>query len=74
MSTTTPGAIQLPCNIQNHVGSGCWEDEDRGISRFYGRNVIRETQDMGDRARFHSPIRIVVTLPRSTPADRRTHL
>ena len=34
--------IQLTYNIQNHVGSGCWEDEDRGISRFYGRNLIRE--------------------------------
>ena len=39
--------IQLTYNIQNQVGSGCWEDEDRGISRFYGRNLIREMNQVG---------------------------
>ena len=39
--------VQLTYNIQNHVGSGCWEDEDRGISQFWGRNLIREMNQAG---------------------------
>ena len=39
--------VQLTYNVQNHVGSGCWEDEDHGVSRFYGRNVIREMNRVG---------------------------
>ena len=39
--------IQLTYNVQNHVASGCWEDEDHGISQFYGRNVIREMNQVG---------------------------
>ena len=39
--------IQLTYNVQNHVASGCWEDEDHGISQFYGRNVIREMNEVG---------------------------
>ena len=39
--------IQLTYNVQNHVASGCWEDEDHGISQFYGRNVIKEMNKVG---------------------------
>ena len=39
--------IQLTYNIQNLVASGCWEDQDHGISQFYGRNVIKEMNDVG---------------------------
>ena len=34
--------VQLTYNVQNNIASGCWEDEDRGVSKFFGRNVIRE--------------------------------
>ena len=34
--------VQLTYNVQNNIGSGCWEDDDRGISQFFGRNVVRE--------------------------------
>lgn len=39
--------IQLTYNVQNHIASGCWEDDDHGISQFYGRNVIREMNAVG---------------------------
>ncbi len=39
--------IQLTYNVQNNIASGCWEDDDHGISRFYGRNVIREMNAVG---------------------------
>lgn len=39
--------IQLTYNVQNNVASGCWEDDDHGISQFYGRNVIREMNAVG---------------------------
>ncbi len=39
--------IQLTYNVQNHVASGCWEDDDQGISQFYGRNVVREMNAVG---------------------------
>ncbi len=38
---------QLTYNIQNSVGSGCWETEDRGISGHYGRHLIREMNQAG---------------------------
>ncbi len=39
--------IQLTYNIQNHIASGCWEDNDPGISQFYGRNLIKEMNAVG---------------------------
>ena len=39
--------IQLTYNVQNHVASGCWEDPTHGISQFYGRNVIKEMNQVG---------------------------
>ena len=38
---------QLTYNVQNAVASGCWEDEDHGVSQFFGRNVLREMNDVG---------------------------
>lgn len=38
---------QLTYNIQNHVGSGCWEAEDRGLSAHFGRGVVKEMQRVG---------------------------
>ena len=39
--------IQLTYNVQNNIGSGCWEDDDHGVSKFFGENVIREMNDHG---------------------------
>ncbi len=39
--------VQLTYNVQNNVGSGCWEDDDRGVSQFFGRNVVREMNRHG---------------------------
>ncbi len=39
--------IQLTYNTQNSVASGCWEDDDLGVSRFFGRNVIKEMNKVG---------------------------
>jgi len=38
---------QLTYNVQNRVASGCWEDDDQGVSKFFGRNVIREMNRLG---------------------------
>lgn len=38
--------IQLTYNTQNAVGSGGWEDGG-GLSKFYGRNVVREMNRFG---------------------------
>ena len=38
--------IQLTYNNQNLVGSGCYEDEDNGLS-YYGREVIKEMNRLG---------------------------
>jgi len=38
---------QLTYNIQNHIGSGCWEDDDRGLSKFFGRGLVREMNGVG---------------------------
>ena len=39
--------VQLTYNVQNNIGSGCWEDVDHGISQFFGRNVVREMNAHG---------------------------
>lgn len=39
--------IQLTYNIQNRVASGCWEPDDAGVSKFFGRNVIAEMNRLG---------------------------
>lgn len=38
---------QLTYNTQNSAGAGCWEHEDTGLSRTYGKNLIREMNDVG---------------------------
>ena len=39
--------VQLTYNVQNRVASGCWEDDDHGISQFFGRNVVAEMNRVG---------------------------
>ena len=39
--------VQLTYNVQNNVGSGCWEGDDHGVSQFFGRNVIQEMNRHG---------------------------
>jgi membrane dipeptidase len=38
---------QLTYNVQNSVGSGCWEDDAQGLSGYYGRSLIREMNQAG---------------------------
>jgi membrane dipeptidase len=38
---------QLTYNVQNRVASGCWESDDQGISKFFGRGVIAEMNRVG---------------------------
>lgn len=38
---------QLTYNIQNSVGSGCWESEDSGISTHYGKHLLKEMNQVG---------------------------
>lgn len=38
---------QLTYNVQNRVASGCWEPEDSGLSKFFGRNVVAEMNRLG---------------------------
>lgn len=38
---------QLTYNVQNNVASGCWEENDAGLSSLYGRNLVREMNDVG---------------------------
>ncbi|OJU29169.1 MAG: peptidase M19, partial [Alphaproteobacteria bacterium 64-6] len=40
------GVIQITYNTQNLVGSGCWEENDGGLSGF-GREVISEMNRLG---------------------------
>lgn len=40
------GVIQLTYNTQNLVGSGCWEENDGGLSGF-GREVVAEMNRLG---------------------------
>lgn len=39
--------VQLTYNVQNHVASGCWEEHDAGLSTYFGRNVVREMNELG---------------------------
>lgn len=38
---------QLSYNVQNRVAAGCWEDEDIGVSKCFGKNVIAEMNRLG---------------------------
>lgn len=38
---------QLTYNVQNAVASGCWEPDENGVSKFFGRNVIAEMNRVG---------------------------
>ncbi|HSV84164.1 MAG TPA: membrane dipeptidase [Ramlibacter sp.] len=38
---------QLTYNVQNRVASGCWESQDQGISRHFGRGVVQEMNRVG---------------------------
>jgi len=38
---------QLTYNVQNRVGAGCWEPDDSGVSKFFGKNVIAEMNRVG---------------------------
>jgi membrane dipeptidase len=38
---------QLTYNVQNRVASGCWEPDECGVSKFFGRNVITEMNRLG---------------------------
>jgi microsomal dipeptidase-like Zn-dependent dipeptidase len=39
--------VQLTYNVQNHIGSGCFESRDSGISSLFGRSVINEMNEVG---------------------------
>jgi microsomal dipeptidase-like Zn-dependent dipeptidase len=39
--------VQLTYNIQNMVACGCWEDDDTGLSKHFGRNVVSEMNRVG---------------------------
>lgn len=39
--------VQLTYNVQNRIGSGCWESEDHGVSKFFGRGAIAEMNRLG---------------------------
>ncbi|QBJ96722.1 dipeptidase [Rhodococcus sp. ABRD24] len=38
---------QLTYNTQNSAGAGCWEDDEAGLSKTYGLNLIREMNRIG---------------------------
>jgi membrane dipeptidase len=38
---------QLTYNVQNRVGSGCWEPDEMGVSKFFGRGIIAEMNRVG---------------------------
>ena len=38
---------QLTYNVQNRVAAGCWEDDARGVSKFFGASVIAEMNKLG---------------------------
>jgi membrane dipeptidase len=38
--------VQLTYNSQNNIGSGCWEENDPGLSHF-GRDVVDEMNELG---------------------------
>jgi microsomal dipeptidase-like Zn-dependent dipeptidase len=39
--------VQLTYNIQNRIASGCWEPDDQGVSKFFGRGLIAEMNRVG---------------------------
>jgi microsomal dipeptidase-like Zn-dependent dipeptidase len=39
--------VQLTYNVQNRIASGCWEPDDQGVSKFFGRVVIAEMNRLG---------------------------
>jgi microsomal dipeptidase-like Zn-dependent dipeptidase len=39
--------IQLTYNTQNSVAAGCWEPDDRGLTAYVGRSVVRELNAFG---------------------------
>lgn len=39
--------MQLTYNLQNYIGSGCWEERDSGISSQFGRTAIAEMNALG---------------------------
>ncbi len=38
---------QLTYNTQNSAGAGCWEENDPGVSSHFGKNLIREMNQVG---------------------------
>lgn len=38
---------QLTYNTQNSAAGGCWDDPDGGVTQHYGRNLIREMNQVG---------------------------
>lgn len=38
---------QLTYNVQNRVAAGCWEPDEIGVSKFFGKNVIAEMNRVG---------------------------
>ena len=38
---------QLTYNVQNRVASGCWEPDECGVSKFFGKGVIAEMNRLG---------------------------
>ena len=38
---------QLTYNLQNRIGSGCWEEDHLGVSSYFGKNVILEMNRVG---------------------------
>ena len=39
--------VQLTYNVQNRIASGCWESDDQGVSKFFGRGAIAEMNRLG---------------------------
>lgn len=39
--------VQLTYNTQNSIASGCWEDNDSGLSTHVGRQFVKELNDVG---------------------------
>ena len=39
--------VQLTYNVQNRVAAGCWEPDEAGLSKFYGKNIVREMNKLG---------------------------
>lgn len=39
--------VQLTYNTQNSIASGCWEENDSGLSTHVGKNFVRELNEFG---------------------------